>query len=113
MKYYGTIGYATTAEKIVNGVHTSVWEETIVEREYYGDVIKNFKRYEKGEGLNDNINVSNKLSIVADPYALGHFAEMRYATWMDVKWKVADVEIAYPRLNITLGGVYNGPTAGA
>ena len=103
MRYYGLIGYAEFAE-----VRPGVWEDVIVERPYSGDVTRKSVRWQKGENLNDNFDVNNVISVVADPYALEHFGDIRYVTFMNSKWKVSSVEIQPPRLNITIGGIYNG-----
>lgn len=102
-KYYGTIGYAETVE-----VERGIYVEQIVEIEYVGDVIRNNLRIRGAAKINDDINVSNQISILADPYASNNFHAMRYATYMGAKWKITEVEVQYPRLIITLGGVYNG-----
>ena len=101
-KWFGKIGYATTAETA-----PGVWEESITVREYYGDIIRNSRRLQSGDKVNDDLNISNQLSIVSDPYANENFHTMRYAEFMGAKWKVTDVEVQYPRLLLTLGGVYN------
>ena len=102
-KFYGVIGYATTVE-----TEPGIYEETIVERPYYGDLIKNTRRLQSAGKVNDDINVSNQVSIVADPYANENFHAMRYVEFMGTKWKVTDVDVQYPRLVLTVGGVYNG-----
>lgn len=107
-KYYGKIGYAEHLETAPD-----VYTEVIVERESKGDVIKNIRKYVGSEHLNDNLVINNRLSIVADPYAYANFHAIRYATWMGTKWKVTNVEVAYPRLLLDLGGVYNEQTPGA
>lgn len=103
MKYYGNIGYIETVE-----VEPGIWEEQIIERLYYGDLIRNTSRYQTSGGVNDNININNDISIVADPYANENFQHMRYAVFMGTKWKINNVEVKYPRIILTLGGVYNG-----
>lgn len=102
-KFYGKIGYAMTKETI-----PGVWVEEIVERSYYGDVIRNIRRLQSSENLNDDINVSNEISIVADAFANQNFHSMRYVEYMGAKWKVSSVEVKYPRLILNVGGVYNG-----
>ena len=102
-KYYGKIGYAETVE-----TNPGVWTEQITERSYYGDMIRNTRRLQSAEQVNDNINIANDLSIIADPYAINNFHTMRYAEFMGVKWKISNVEVQYPRLILTLGGLYNG-----
>lgn len=101
-KWYGKIGYAETTE-----TKPGVWENTITERFYYGDLIRNIHRYQASDKLNDNVNVSNEISIVADPFANSNFHLMQYVEFMGVKWKISSVEVRYPRLILTIGEVYN------
>ena len=100
-KYYGKVGYAETVE-----TRPGVWEEQITEREYYGEVLRNSKRFENSESLNDNLNIANSISIVADPFAYQNFHTIRYVEYMGTKWKVSVVDVQYPRLVLTVGGVY-------
>lgn len=102
-KYYGKIGYNESVETT-----PGVWEEKIAERSYYGDLIKNSRRLQSTDKVNDDINISNEISIVADPYATNNFHSMRYAEFMGTKWKITNVEVQYPRLILSLGGLYNG-----
>lgn len=102
-KFYGKVGYAITKE-----TSPGVWTEEFVEVPYYGDVINISRRLQDGEGLNDNIVVSNKISIVSDPYANQNFHNMRYVDWMGVSWTITNVEVQRPRLILTIGEVYNG-----
>lgn len=101
-KFYGAIGYAETVET-APGVH----EEQITERNYYGDVLRNNRQLQPSENLNDDINIANEISILADPYADNHFYAMRYAEFMGARWKITRVEVQHPRLKLTLGGLYN------
>ena len=98
-KFYGVIGYAVTEE-----TKPGVWTD-------YGDLTRNTRRLQSAEQLNDNINVANEISIVADPFANENFHSMRYVEFMGAKWKVTSVEVQYPRLILTMGGVYNGEQA--
>lgn len=102
-KFYGTIGFVETIETA-----PGVCSEKLTEHNYYGDVLKNISKWENGEQLNDNVNVANKISIVADAYANEHFYAMRYVRWMGSAWKILSVEVSRPRLILTVGGVYNG-----
>ena len=100
-KWFGVIGFAETVETV-----PGVWEEQITEHKYYGDLIRNTRRLQTADQLNDNINVANELSIVADPFARQNFHAMRYAELMGAKWKITNVEVQYPRLILTVGGLY-------
>lgn len=104
-KFFGRIGYAVNDE-----IRPGVWADKVVVREYYGDVIRDTRQYQTSDSLNDNLNVSNQFSIVADPFAYENFHTMKYIEYMGTKWKISNVEVQYPRLILTAGGVYNEPT---
>lgn len=104
-RFYGKVGYIKTESD-----GADVYKMVPCERTYYGDVTRNTRRWEKGEYLNDNLNLNNIISILADDYAYEHFFEIRYVEWMGACWKVTDIEVKRPRLILTIGGVYNGPT---
>ena len=101
-KFYGVIGYAETVE-----TKPGVWKELITEKMYYGELVRNTRRLQTTDQLNDNINVANEISIVSDPFANENFHSMRYVEFMGAKWKITNVEVQYPRLILTTGGVYN------
>lgn len=103
-KFYGPVGYAEMVETA-----PGVWEEQITERMYYGDLTRNTRRLQAVETLNDDINVANEISIVADPFANQNFHLIRYVGFMGTRWKITNVEVHYPRLILTVGGVYHGP----
>lgn len=105
-KFYGVIGYAEQFESA-----PGVWKEHIIERQYYGDLTRNTRNLQSADQLNDNINVANEISIVADPFANENFHSMRYVEFMGTKWKITNVEVRFPRLILTVGGVYNGEQA--
>lgn len=103
-KWYGQIGFAKTIETDLD-----VWTEMIVEHNYYGDVLRNSKsRYYRDNEVNEGFNISNRISFVADPYARENIYQMKYATFMGTRWKIESVEVEYPRLIISLGGLWNG-----
>lgn len=105
-KFYGIIGFAVSEE-----TRPGVWTESVKERTYSGDLPRTASRWEGTETLNDNVNITNQISIVADPFAYEHFSAIRYIKFLGAYWKVNSIDISYPRLNLTVGGVYNGPTA--
>lgn len=101
-KFYGVIGFAETVE-----TDPGIWEEKIVERSYSGDLIRNIRKLQSSNSVNDNITISNEISIVADPYAEQNMYAMRYVTFKGNKWKIESVDVNYPRLTLSIGGVYN------
>lgn len=102
-KWFGKIGYVTTQE-----TRPGVWESLIEEREYYGNTVRNVRRLENASKVNDDIAVAVDISIVADPFAYNNFHTMKYVEYMGSKWKVSSVDPQYPRLVLSLGGLYNG-----
>lgn len=102
-KFCGNIGYAISKETT-----PGVWIEDIVERQYFGDIYRNTRKLQSGNQVNDSIDISNEISILSDPFANENFHSMRYVTYMGAKWKVSSVEVRYPRLILTVGGLYNG-----
>ena len=91
-KFYGNIGYAQMVEK-----KPGVWKEEIITHPYYGELVRNTRRLQSSDQLNDNITVANE-----------NFYSMRYVEFNGAKWKISNVEVRYPRLILTLGGIYNG-----
>lgn len=102
-KFCGPIGYSITEETT-----PGVWEEHITEKKYFGELIRNTKRSQSADQVNDDLNISNEISIIADPFARENFHSMKYVGFMGARWKIVSVEVRYPRLILTVGGVYNG-----
>lgn len=105
-KFYGGVGYTIPTETA-----PGVWSDVIVERNYYGDVTRNTRQLTSGESINNDLTISNSISIVADAYAHEHFFAIRYVRWAGAAWSVTDVEVARPRLILRIGGLHNGPKA--
>lgn len=105
-KFFGQIGFGFQEETVPD-----VWVDEIVERDYFGDVLTLVNRYEQGESINDNLKLTNTISIVSDPFAYQHYSHIKYVRWMGVTWKVNTVEVKHPRLLLHLAEVYNGPTS--
>ncbi|QFP95407.1 hypothetical protein SEA_MAKAI_15 [Arthrobacter phage Makai] len=105
-RFYDDVGFAQVNVETAPGV----WEDVIIERKFFGDVLRNTRKLDTGAQVNNDISVGNSISIMADDDAFAHFFNMRYVKWMGTRWIVSDVEVAPPRLILRLGGVYNGPT---
>lgn len=101
-KFFGKICYSVTEE-----VAPGVWEEKITEKNYCGDLLRNSRRLQQSSNLNDDINIANEISIISDPFAFENFHSMKYVEFMGAKWKISNIEVQYPRLILTLGGLYN------
>lgn len=101
-RWSGHIGFIVMRE-----TKPGVWKEVATERKYYGDLNRNTRRLQSSGNVNDNVTISNEISIVADPFAYENFHSIRYAEFMGTKWKVSSVDVQYPRLILSLGEVYN------
>lgn len=101
-KFFGEIGYGETVT-----IRPGVSQVVFTKRNYYGDITRNSRMLQNSGQVNDDINVSNTISIIADPFAYQNFHLMKYVEFMGAKWKISNVEVQYPRLILTIGGVYN------
>ena len=105
-KFHGIIGFVMTVEDSEN---PGVWKEEIVEKTYRGDLTKVSRRLQTSSNtVNDSVIISNEISIVADPYANENMFAMRYAVFGGAKWKIESIGVEYPRLKLSIGGLYNG-----
>lgn len=105
-RFYGAVGYIVETNTALD-----VWENKPVERMYKGDLNKIYHRLENGTDINDDVTISNEISILADAYALNHMHAIRYVKWRGTAWKITNIRDEPPRLILSLGGVYNGETA--
>lgn len=106
-RFFGNIGYG---ESVENPEGSGIYVDVITEYPYTGDVIRNTRSLDEGDKLNGDITVGNSISVVADEYANQNFFAIRYVQWNGVLWTVTNVEVRRPRLILSLGKVYNGPT---
>lgn len=102
MKWSGKIGFVETKE-----TRPGVWENVTTERNFYGDVIRDIRKNQSSGQVNDDINISNRISIVSNSFVRDNLAFMKYIEFMGTKWKITDAEVQYPRLVLTIGGLWN------
>lgn len=104
MRYCGLIGFGTT----VSEDGDDVYKEEIECRPYMGDVVRHTYNMQSSDKLTKDVQVNMQVSILADEFATNFMHLIRFAEWRGVKWQVTAVEPQYPRLILSLGGVYNG-----
>lgn len=107
MKFYDAIGYVESAERPEG---SGIWEDVVTERKLYGDVLKNTRALREEAKVNNDLSIGNRFSVVADAYALEHYWAIKYVVWNGKRFLVSNVDVEPPRLILTPGGVYNGPT---
>lgn len=110
-RFYGKIGFLK--EETESETRPSRYIPKMEERMYVGELYKNYARSQNADKSVDDFSINNDISIVADPYAMNHFSSMKYVEFMGTLWEISSVTVEYPRLRISFGGVYHGPTAEA
>lgn len=111
-KWSGKIGFVTTEERPVG---SGISKDVVVVKRFTGDVGRVSRRWESADKVNDDLNISNSISVVATPYLMENFYNVRFVSFMNSWWRVNTVVMDYPRLTLEIGGKYNGdttPTAG-
>jgi len=103
-KFHGIIGYVKSEE---SETAPGAYKDVITERPCSGDILRNTKRWESGEKVNDNLTIDNRFSIITDEFAISNIHFMRYLKIMGSSWKILSFEIQRPRIILTVGGVYN------
>lgn len=103
-RYCGNIGFSISKETA-----PGVYEDDITERTYYGDVVRDLRKENRTDKVVRDVTISNSFSVVADPFAFENFKFIKYLKYMGIAWNVESVEVQYPRLLISVGGIWNGP----
>ena len=107
-KWCGKIGFAIS--KKVPGKGNTYIDE-IIECQFYGNVVRNTNRWESGESINDESNISNSISIIADSFIIENLQRMKYIEFCGAFWKINSIDVQTPRLILGIGGAWNGETA--
>lgn len=104
-RFFGSVGFNAGTVQTSPGVY----DNTITERSYYGDVVRDTRRLDEVDKVNLDLSIGNSISIVADAFAHENFHAIRYVSWMGKCWIVTEVNVEHPRLILRMGGLYNGP----
>jgi hypothetical protein len=100
-KFYGAVGFSIPEE-----IRPGVYNGDTSERMYKGDVLNTNFKWQESSKVNDDLNITNRISILADSFIWQNFGAIVYVTFMNAKWKVTNVESQYPRLVLSVGGLY-------
>lgn len=87
-----------------------VWVDDITVKTYYGDCIRKQYDINNGNGLNGDVTLSNTFSVLADKFAIENYEFAKYVEFKGHKLSIRSVTFEYPRLSITIGGIYNEQT---
>lgn len=102
MKWYGNIGFGIPVNE--NDIHT----EVITDKPYKGDILENNLRWQQSDKIDDDLNITNKISVIANDFAYDNIGYMKYVELRGNKWKIVSATLQYPRILLTIGGVWNG-----
>lgn len=105
-KFHGKVGFGAASVNKGGGV----WEVDIVEKLFYGDHIRNGRRLDTDNSVNGTLTRSDRIEIMASPFAYANAELIRYVELRGVLWEVTTVSEERPRLVLQLGGKYNGRT---
>jgi len=102
-KFHGFIGY-------VDIVQTSpgVYEPVVEEKPCKGDILRDNRRWENTEAVNDDFTINNRFSVLADQEMYERYDKMVYLKWNGIKWKITASEVQRPRVIFNIKGVWNG-----
>ena len=106
MRYKGRIGFAITAPREEG---SDIYDPTIVWKTYKGDAPRTMvQRRDSTEGVNENIDLSQTISIVMDTFLSRNYLHICAIEFAGEFWNVKNIQIKTPRLELTIGGVYTG-----
>lgn len=103
-RFSGLVGFSDQQVETSPGI----WESKTVERRLRGDILRHAFSFQAPDKINDDLTISNRVSVVADEFAFKNYPTITYVKWNNVAWKVTEVEVQRPRLILSLGGVYHG-----
>lgn len=101
-RFAGRIGFAIQKETA-----PGVYEEVIKDFPYTGELLSTRFKNQTSNTVNTELTISKEFSVLADLFAYNHYHLIVYVEHLGVKWQVTGVEPQYPRIILTVGGVYN------
>ena len=102
-RFSGLVGYATQEETT-----PGVWTDVENTRTMKGDIIRQSSSNQQGEGVNDNVSLNHRISLIGDAYAFDNYFNIKWVKMDTKKWKVTSIEVDRPRIILSLGGLCNG-----
>lgn len=101
-KFCGAVGFIVPTQ-----VSLGKWQKVTTERTYYGDTERRSYRVESNDTVIDTPTLNYDISIVSDDFAYTNCGYIKYVVISGSKWRVTSVNPSYPRLKLSLGGLYN------
>lgn len=86
------------------------WEDVVVEKPYVVEQKKNMQRFTTGDTTSGDIKITNSYEIVVNSFLKQHVDDIRYLVINGKRHIVDTAELLdTPRVQVTIGGIYNGP----
>lgn len=102
-KFRGYIGINRGFNEGADGVY----QPDIEELEVVGELRGVGARW-PGMSQGEKVSARHVLSIVTPENSEIDFSEVVYIWWQNRKWSVVDIKYTRPRIELSLGGLYNG-----
>lgn len=102
-KFRGNIGLNRGPVETDPGIYV----QTIDEMEVSGEMRGLGARWQSME-MGDSLSARHVLSIITPEDSIITFTEAVYVLWQGRKWSVVSIEYKRPRIELRLGGLYNG-----
>lgn len=106
-RFHDKVGFLIPMDNQITGIS----EPVPVEKPYYGRILEHSRRWDSSDSTNDDLTITNQISITANDYAFKYLSSIAYVRWKKGCWKVSSIRVKGPEIVLTLGGVWNGPTA--
>lgn len=100
-RFSGKLGFVMT-----NETEEGVWLENFVELPVKGTIRSLYVRNDNSTSVNTNLRLTNEISILMDTKIKIYLENLKYVIWKGSKWEVQSIGVNYPRLTISLGGLY-------
>ena len=102
-KFRGFIGINRGPVEVSPGIFKQVIEDV----EVSGEIRQLNAKWSNAE-MRDTLSLRHVLSIVTPEDSLVDFTEVVYVVWQTRKWSVTAIQYKRPRIELSLGGFYNG-----
>ena len=102
-KFWGPIGINRGPVQTAPGI----LEVVIEELEVSGEMRQLQLRWPQAR-MQEGLSANHVLSIVTPEDSDIDFTEVVYIVWQSRKWSVTSIQYKRPRVELTLGGLYNG-----
>ncbi len=102
-RFRGSIGINRGSVETSPGI----FEPSIEELEVTGEMRNPSARWPAHQ-QGGSVSARHALSIVTPEDSIVDYTEVVYVIWQSQKWSVVSIQYKRPRIELTLGGLYNG-----